>query len=546
MLSGGFLIALVNALVACQSLRPAAPCDDSTCEPPATVRLGFRPKQAAQDALGPRVSKHPSMQALAHDLDHLERHIDIYGSVTAKGPDIWGEARLTRDREDIDKQLEAELGEFKARLQGKLTRSDQAILESATALSIIAAPQSAGAVANALKPATTYQAAPLVEKSRTQTQSILDGKGNVVSKEERVLGLAEKEPEPAAAPKADAPKAPPADDAKALIKDPGKLVRNNIPAPIIPGIGGYFADDKIGIEPTEYLNQKKRYLDYLTQLRRQNEGDDNADSPGYAMNLFRIPVSVLPGKRTDTGHGAEVTFTVNSVLSDELLPTTFRTLVTNDLVNQLGFPLTKMLEPANRDGQVDLFSDENRIFIRYLRELEQLVELTKPGGDTVKAAALSKTLPQQLQIAFKQEQLKTDYRQTKAVKNDYNPTVSQELNQVEMRGLDLTKIPRSPTSKSKSPLLLNKFSLVEIDSIENAMKPLLFAVEFNEAINKDRVRNEQKVKEVTKRLSQLNGFTVPFSTGTRGASSHSILAIRRSLRRQVPLRSRIPRPPVHG
>ena len=47
--------------------------------------------------------------------------------------------------------------------------------------------------------------------------------------------------------------------------------------------------------PSLMVAQKKRYLDFLNQIRRENEGDDTADSPGYSLNLVRIPVSVLPG-----------------------------------------------------------------------------------------------------------------------------------------------------------------------------------------------------------------------------------------------------------
>src|SRR5262249_53552816 len=99
----------------------------------------------------------------------------------------------------------------------------------------------------------------------------------------------------------------------------------------------------IGLEPTVVLAQKKRYLDFLNQLRRENEGDDTADSPGYSLNLVRVPVSLLPGKRTQVGFGAEATFTLTPVLGDELLPQTFRRLVANDLVSQIGFSLTTFL-----------------------------------------------------------------------------------------------------------------------------------------------------------------------------------------------------------
>jgi hypothetical protein len=99
----------------------------------------------------------------------------------------------------------------------------------------------------------------------------------------------------------------------------------------------------VSLEPTVYLDQMKRYLDHLHELRRINEGDDTADSPAYSLNLVRIPVSVLPGGRTDRGHGAEITMTLTPHLGEELLPVTFRNLVTNDLLENIGVPLTQFV-----------------------------------------------------------------------------------------------------------------------------------------------------------------------------------------------------------
>ncbi|MBX7168280.1 MAG: hypothetical protein K1X74_18225 [Pirellulales bacterium] len=109
------------------------------------------------------------------------------------------------------------------------------------------------------------------------------------------------------------------------------------------------------LEPTTFILQKKRYLDLLNELRRINEGDDVTDAPGYALYLARLPVSVLPGKKTDKGHGAEITFTINPILSDELLPTTFERWVINDVARQLAFPLVKLLEdPAAMQVFIDV------------------------------------------------------------------------------------------------------------------------------------------------------------------------------------------------
>jgi hypothetical protein len=121
--------------------------------------------------------------------------------------------------------------------------------------------------------------------------------------------------------------------------------------PLAPQPTFEFVGAKPGIivEPTVLLDQRARYLDHLHELRRINEGDDTADSPGYALDLVRIPVSVLPGKCTAVGYGAEVTMTLTPYLSDELLPTTFRNLILNDLLDQIGFPVTQFINnPENR------------------------------------------------------------------------------------------------------------------------------------------------------------------------------------------------------
>src|SRR5262249_51619551 len=133
---------------------------------------------------------------------------------------------------------------------------------------------------------------------------------------------------------------------------PPNVVLQQNPARLLTALG--FPDigaKGITLEPSIMLNQKARYLNHLHELRRINEGDDTGDSPGYALNLIRVPVSILPGKHPQEGHGAEVTMTLKPYLSDELLPTTFRNLVVNDLLEQIGVPLTQFLN----DPQYVLF-----------------------------------------------------------------------------------------------------------------------------------------------------------------------------------------------
>ncbi len=57
--------------------------------------------------------------------------------------------------------------------------------------------------------------------------------------------------------------------------------RNDPTIEKLPGFG----DGGLHLEPSIILDEKKRFLDHLNQIRRVNEGDDTADSPGYALYL---------------------------------------------------------------------------------------------------------------------------------------------------------------------------------------------------------------------------------------------------------------------
>lgn len=224
----------------------------------------------------PKVHVLPSMSTLAHDLDCLEQQIDWYGSVVAKAGDVWGEARLTRHREEFEKEIVKDLSEFEEKINASESRADLALVTQAFALSVAA-------------------------------------KGGTLSVTSPTEGL----------------KPAPSGGAKDL-------------------------STEVQLEPTLFLSQKNRYLNFLNQLRRTNEGDDNADSPGYSLNLVRIPVSLLPGKRTQQGYGAEITFTLEPILSDELLPMTTRTLLASDLVDAFSAQLAAtLLDPKVRKAIAD-------------------------------------------------------------------------------------------------------------------------------------------------------------------------------------------------
>jgi hypothetical protein len=283
--------ALATALLAgaCQPLGLQNECCQGTC---------------GDDA---RVCRNPSVRCLAQDLDELDCHIERYGSVVASQPSVWGQARLTRHREEFEKQMAAELGNFQLTLQGSLSRSDQAYLATAVALGLAASGPTAGAAPPAKVVVSNSTAAGAVAPTAIPV------------------------------PQPDLPQAFGAFD---------KITRTD--TRLLPSVGyANIAKGGLTLEPTIYLDQKARYLNHLQELRRINEGDDTADSPGYSLNLVRIPVSVLPGKCTDRGYGAEVTMTLTPYLSDELLPTTFRNLIINDLIDQIGVPLTEFLNDSD-------------------------------------------------------------------------------------------------------------------------------------------------------------------------------------------------------
>ena len=72
---------------------------------------------------------------------------------------------------------------------------------------------------------------------------------------------------------------------------------NNItrtPAYIAPPIGFANAKGGLSIEPTLLLDQQSVFINHLHELRRISEGDDTADSPGYALDLVRSLSPLFP------------------------------------------------------------------------------------------------------------------------------------------------------------------------------------------------------------------------------------------------------------
>ncbi len=299
-----------------------------------------------------------SIRCLARDVDRLERLIERHGSVVVKQPDVWGQARLTLYRNEYEQQMAAELPNFAVTLQGSVAGSDQAYLADAAALSAAAS----GSQATVQRPARGGSS------TSTTTNAISILPGNLVTPST----FTQTQTTPAAG------GASPTVISPLVLPDPNGIgtfgafnnvsrTGVNMPQPLT------FAGAKNGIslEPTQILDQKSQYLNHLHELRRISEGDDTADSPGYALNLVRFPVSVLPGQKTDMGYGAEVTMTMRPYLSDELLPTTFRNLVLNDLVDQIAFPVTQFINDPQNEVYLDPHAAEDvRQLFRLLDTLD--------------------------------------------------------------------------------------------------------------------------------------------------------------------------------
>ncbi len=95
------------------------------------------------------------------------------------------------------------------------------------------------------------------------------------------------------------------------------------------------AKSGVGLEPTELERQHLTYLQVVQSLRRRNMGDDNSRAAGYGLYLFRVPVSILPGRETSEGHAAVVTLRTQLEVDEAHLKYTLPKLAIADLVDAL-------------------------------------------------------------------------------------------------------------------------------------------------------------------------------------------------------------------
>ena len=302
----------------------------------------------------PATGRDNAIEKLAAEIDWLENYVDRYGSIVAKQPDIWGESRLTKYRREVEKVLGDRIDEFQLRDNASIIRSDIADLASIISIGSLAN----SSVAGYDRQLQSYQDASAAANAQY---------ANALADYQRRLALYEAAMiERGKLAKPDQPNAPTIGTPPTPPTPPKPITFNQInfkPLGVIKPTERYKAN--ANLEPVIELNQLKRYLDHLNQLRRVNEGDDTSDSPGYALNLVRLPVSIMPGRATRRGYGAEVTVSATPIKSRVLLPDTFRNLIVNDLVDELGLPVLRLAESNKLN--LAIFIDDRRAESRVLQ-----------------------------------------------------------------------------------------------------------------------------------------------------------------------------------
>ncbi len=293
----------------------------------------------------PVAAKDLTIEDLADQIDWLEFNIETYGTIVPKQPDVWGEARLTRHRQEFEREMFKEFGQFTETLQAAIRRTDQSYFGAAAAIG-------------------------------SSGQNNQDGSSS--SSSSSVAGLIGD---------------PNAEDQQIIARTaPKRIDLTN------------FQTDKLSLEPTVVLDQKARYLNHLNEIRRINEGDDITDTPGYALNLVRIPISVLPGKKTREGFGAELTVTADLYLTDDLLPKTFRNLIIEDVVDQLALPITNVLGNERLTAQLKTFIDDSDKIYRAYERLRWLDYHLNAGHEAPKLEAMKILVGQSIDAIYRKDE----------------------------------------------------------------------------------------------------------------------------------------------
>jgi hypothetical protein len=217
-------------------------------------------------------------------IDELDRVMTMYGTISVKTPDVWGQDRLAKFRSEYELQMAEWLRHgFKTDINASVRRSE-------------------------------------VEATQIQVG------GNFV-------GLSSTPPRNASGSSANQGGAPSTSDGGAGVAALSKSLSGMNAGAVSPTTGADKAP--IALEPTVVLDEHSSYLNHLNQLRRINAGDELADRPGYGLYLIRIPVTLSPGPRSRRGKGAIITVSASPVMSKHTMRNALRNAVINESVNNL-------------------------------------------------------------------------------------------------------------------------------------------------------------------------------------------------------------------
>ncbi len=230
------------------------------------------------------------VMCLARQITVIEDDLRRDGTITVKKPDVWGNGNLMYFLQEFDRLLAGRTNEFAETLQGYVARSDQAELQSTTAL--------AAALGSSNRGGTPVSAVATTGAVTATTEA--EESGLTTSAEP--INLTD----------------------YSVYELIGKAKTAAAPA-----------QATLNVEPTELARQHATYIDVCQSLRRRHMGDDTCRAAGYGLYKFRIPVSVLPGRETSHGFAAVVTLRAQLQVDEANFKYTFPKLVVADLVELL-------------------------------------------------------------------------------------------------------------------------------------------------------------------------------------------------------------------
>ncbi len=387
-----------------------------------------------------------TLTQIARSIDCIEYKILDDGVVVIKQPDVWGQSRMTLYRKDFEAMMKASgPNDFKEVLSARIARLDQASVESQTALgaslggpapaaggsrgrsSRSAPAQSSGTAGHGAASAVTAptvialqpSSSPSGKAAQSSSPSSSSGSGGDSGGSGSPGGSG------------GGGSSDPYSNAADLLKTP--LPTFDEPFALLTSKGAFQKlDDKLGLEPTIFLEEKKRYFDHLNEIRRVNIGDDNADSAGYGLYLIRMPVSIQPGELTLKGHGALLTVTARHEFDPTFLKNTFHNLVVNDLVDQLAPIVYELIRNGVieklEDDRADLAKKREEYFNQQMEYARVYAELKEIRNDLNKSRTDVGSL--QIEVQTYEQTLKPALTEslTKSLTDPLQPMVTSVLN----------------------------------------------------------------------------------------------------------------------